>query len=493
MIFAIDFGTSNSLIACYLNNKVEIIPNERGERLTPTAISFKSDEEVYIGEIAKQQSVIEAANTVLNIKRQLGSGHEFFYNGRSYRPSELAALVLKKLKNHAKKTTGEKVKKIVLSVPAYFNNLQRQDLLHAAYLAGLEVVQLINEPTAAALAYQIEGKKKILVVDFGGGTLDISYILGENLSYKVKAVSGNNHMGGIDYDLKFADFIIEKYLKEFNIDLKQDEIAYQQILNNAERIKKDLSSAEEIDLAIPYISVTEKGQIHIKEKVTRESFKEQTQSLTQSILNTLNKFLDENEITGKDIDCLIFAGGGTRICGIADSIKNAVLKEKSKIKFLSHINQDEVVVYGAAVYAGILEKKIKDIDFYDVTSHSLGILDHHERFVELIPKNTLYPVSADKIFTTVEDNQEEVYIPVCQKDDSSELIYHGELALKNLPHAKGGEVKISVIFNMDKNCVLQIKAVEMDTLSHSHIELEVPFVKRVEKKSERRGQGIKII
>lgn len=492
MLFAIDFGTSKSLIS-YIDEEghPQIVQNERGNRKTPTVVSFKNEKEVYVGEIAKNQAVLEAESTVSNIKRFLGKKFEFKYKNRSYTSSEIATIIFRKLKKIVEDNLNSKMKDVVITTPAYFDNNQREDIIYSASQAGLNVISLLNEPTAAALAYRFNDNRNVMVIDIGGGTVDISFIIIENNAYKVIGVSGNTEIGGIDYDNKLSEYFLDKFKEKYKIDLKKDRIAYQQLLIQSERVKIDVSSSDETSLMLPYIAYNEKGPVHIKEKIDKKLFYNITKEITDKIIDTIKKSFKENNINRIDIDTVVIAGGGAKIYPLINEVKKIFVD--NNVEFFYNINPEEVVSIGAAIYTGIMEKKIEKIEFTNVTSYGLGIIDDNGKYIELIPKNTPFPVSKDKLFTTAEDYQTEVYIPVCQKDVNGNLIQLDTFILSNLRKEKAGNVNINVTFEINKNGILSVSGIDIDSYQLTEIIIESPFIKKTSNRKERRGRGITIL
>lgn len=497
MIVGIDLGTTNSLVA-FVNRegKPEIIINERGNRLTPSAVYFKNDQEVMVGELARSQMILKPDRTVCFIKRHMGSDYQVYIADRGYTPVEISALILRKLLQYAEKYLDEKIEAAVVTVPAYFNDNQRQATLMAGELAGVKILKLLNEPTAAALAYGIksESNRHVLVLDIGGGTFDITLMEYEQGACRVIGVGGSTTLGGIDFDNRLVEHILETFRQTSGIDLSGDKVALQQIQINAEKAKIDLSTVNECSILIPYITMGTNGPLHLNHTIRREQFQHICAHLFTEIESLIKQTLANAQVDEKWVDVVVFAGGASRMPGFRNMV-NGLLGE---VEIKSDINPDEVVALGAAIKAGILSGEIENIELYDVTSHTLGIEDDRGDFIPLILANTLYPVERSKLFTTVHDNQEEVIIHVLQKDEldndpEKKHISLGKFHLAGLPKTRAGMPNIDVTFEIDKNGILHVSAMDIDSGIQNQIQItDMVFAGRC-KSMHRRGTSLTVI
>ncbi len=496
-IIGIDLGTTNSLSAYIRDGKPEIIINERGERLTPSIVSFKNAKEVLIGEIAKNQIVINAEKTISNVKLSIGESKAYKIEGRSYSPIEISALILRKIKQYTEKFLNRRIYDVIITVPAYFNDNQRQATLKAGRLAGFNVLKLLNEPVAAALAYYLnkEQEENILVVDFGGGTLDITLMEYKENAFKVKATGGSTSLGGTNIDKILSEYLVEQFNKKHSVNLKSDPVAYQQILLNVERAKVDLSVSEDVEIFIPYITATQTGNLHLKQHLTRKELN----NLIEPILKTIEKHIAETfkraSIPYSWITSLIFAGGSTRIPAVRERVIKTLNPEgKYEFKIYSDINPDEVVALGAGVLAGIISGELKSIQFYDITSHDLGIEDDNGRFIPIIPAGINYPTEISKLFTTTKDNQREVTIHIIQRDpNNKDIVSLGEFKLTGIKQSKAGEPNIDVTFKIDKNGILNVSAIDIDTGEYNEIVISGKDWLIESQTEDKRGRGLKIL
>ncbi len=497
-IIGIDLGTSNSSAAYIKEKKPEIIINERGERLTPSVVSFKNKREVLVGELAKNRSVMEADYTISHVKRDMGTSKRYSIANREYTPVEISALILRKIKQYTEKFLGKRVYDAVITVPAYFNDNQRQATLKAGKLAGLNVLKLLNEPVAAALAYYLNrnGEERILVVDFGGGTLDITLMEYSENVFKVTATGGSTSLGGVNIDQLLAKYITEEFEKQHSIDLHNDPIAYQQILLNAERAKIDLSTTEETKIFIPYITATQKGSIHLEQYITRRQFNNLISPILSELKDHLTSLFKKSSLPYSWVTSLIFAGGSTRIPAVQDVVIKTLTSGKGKNNFRIYrdINPDEVVALGAGVLAGILSGDIEEVQFYDITSHDLGVEDNEGNFVPIIPAGINYPTESSKFFTTTEDNQDKVTIHVIQREQNdNSIISLGRFILKGIKRAKAGQPNIDVTFSIDKHGILNVSALDVDTGEYNEIAISGRDWLVESDREEKRGSGLKIL
>ena len=457
----IDLGTTNSCVAVYEGGEAKVIANPEGSRTTPSVVAFKNGE-IIVGQAAKNQMVTNP-DTISSIKRLMGTKEKVKANGKEYTPEEISAMILGDLKKTAEAYLGEDVKKAVITVPAYFNDAQRQATKNAGKIAGLEVERIINEPTAAALAYGMDKQEKteqILVYDLGGGTFDVSILeIGDGV-FEVKSTSGNNHLGGDDYDQRIIDYLVKEFKKSNSIDLSKDKMAMQRLKDAAEKAKKDLSGMTTTNISLPFISQGEDGPVHLDISLSRAKFEDLTRDLTESTLEPVRKALKDAKLTKKDIDKVLLVGGSTRMPRIAEIIKEELGQEASK-----GVNPDEVVAMGAAIQGGVLTGDVNDIVLLDVTPLSLGIETLGGVCTVLIPRNTTIPTSKSQVFSTAADNQPAVDIHILQGErpmaaDNKTL---GNFQLTNIPPAPRGVPQIEVTFDIDANGIVNVKAKDLGT------------------------------
>jgi molecular chaperone DnaK len=467
-VVGIDLGTTNSVIAWMKpDGTVEVIPNAEGSRTTPSIVSFTKTGEIIVGEPAKRQLILNSERTIKSIKRKMGTDYKVRIDDKEYTPQEISALILKKLKKDAEEYLGGEIKKAVITCPAYFNDAQRQATKEAGIIAGLDVLRIINEPTAAALAYgldKMQGERKVLVYDLGGGTFDVSILEIGGGVIQVIATSGNNHLGGDDFDQRIMDYIIDEFKKQHGVDLRNDKQALQRIRDAAEKAKIELSTKLETDISLPYITATAEGPLHLEMKLTRAMFESLTRDLVEKTREPIERALNDAKLSPQDIDEIILVGGMTRVPMVQRFIKEIFGKEPNK-----SVNPDEAVAIGAAIQAAILAgtegAKDKDVVLVDVTPLTLGVEVKGGLMEPIIPRNTTIPVRKSKIFTTAEDGQTSVEVRVYQGERAMarDNIFLGSFQLVGIPPAPRGVPQIEVTFDIDADGIVHVSAKDLGT------------------------------
>ncbi|WP_172369297.1 molecular chaperone DnaK [Sporosarcina jiandibaonis] len=469
-IIGIDLGTTNSVVAVYEGGEPKVIPNPEGNRTTPSVVSFKNGER-QVGEVAKRQAITNP-NTIMSVKRHMGSDYKVKVEDTEYTPQEVSAMILQYMKGYAEEYLGEKVTKAVITVPAYFSDAQRQATQDAGKIAGLEVERIINEPTAAALAYGLdktEEDQTILVYDLGGGTFDVSILeLGDGV-FQVLSTAGDNKLGGDDFDDVIIDYLVQEFRKENGIDLSQDKMAMQRLKDGAEKAKKDLSGVTSAQISLPFITAGEAGPLHLEVTLSRAKFDELTSHLVERSMVPTRQAMKDAGLSASEIDRVILVGGSTRI----PAVQEAIQKETGKEAYRG-VNPDEVVAMGAAVQGSILSGDVTDVVLLDVTPLSLGIETMGNVFTKLIERNTTIPTSKSEVFSTAADNQPAVDIHVLQGEramaaDNKTL---GRFQLTDIPPAPRGVPQIEVTFDIDKNGIVNVKAKDLGTQKEQNITIQ---------------------
>ena len=462
-VIGIDLGTTNSCVAVLEGGEPVVIANAEGNRTTPSVVGFAKNGERLVGETAKRQAITNPDRTIASIKRHMGENHKVTIDGKDYTPQDISAMILTKLKNDAESYLGEKVTEAVITVPAYFSDAQKQATKDAGRIAGLDVKRIVNEPTAASLAYGLdkeEGEHKILIYDLGGGTFDVSFLELADGMFRVLATNGDTHLGGDDFDNALLNFLADTFAKENGVDLRADKMAHQRLKEAAEKAKKELSSATTTNINLPFITVTADGPLHMNMDISRAKFEQLTSHLVERTIEPMRKAMADAGVSTSDIDKVILVGGSTRIPAVQEAVKRVTGKEPFK-----GINPDECVAAGAAIQAGVLTGEVNDILLLDVTPLSLSIETLGGVATRLIERNTTIPTKKSQIFSTAADNQTAVDIHVMQgeREMAAGNITLGRFQLTGIAPAPRGIPQIEVTFDIDANGIVNVSAKDMGT------------------------------
>ena len=503
-VIGIDLGTTNSCVAVMEGGEAVVIPNPEGARTTPSVVAFTANGERMVGQVAKRQSITNPDGTVMSIKRQMGKKYEVKINNKTYTPQEISAFILQKLKSDAEAYLGETVSQVVITVPAYFSDSQRQATKDAGKIAGLEVLRIINEPTAAALAYGLDkaDAQTVLIYDLGGGTFDVSLLELDEGVFEVKATSGNNYLGGDDFDQRVVEYLLKEFKKTEGIDLAKDKMAMQRLRESAEKAKIELSGMLTTNINLPFITATQDGPKHLDVTLTRAKFDELTADLVEKTIGPTKQAMKDAGITADKIDKVLLVGGSTRIPAVQEAIKKLLGKDPHK-----GINPDECVALGAAIQAGILNKEVHDVLLLDVTPLSLGIETLGGVFTRIIDRNTTIPVGKAQVFSTASDNQPSVEIHVLQGErqmatDNKTL---GRFNLNGIAPAPRGVPQIEVRFDIDANGIVHVSAKDLGTgkqqsititassgLSDSEVERMMEDADKFREEDEKRKKAVEV-
>jgi molecular chaperone DnaK len=470
-ILGIDFGTTNSAVAVFRKGKPVMIPSEFGETIIPSAVYIAENGDIYVGESAKNVAILHVDSTVLSVKREMGTGVHHFINGKNYTSEHIASFIFETLRNAAVQQTGHRIKKAVVTVPAYYDDKKRQATRKAAQLAGLEVVRIVNEPTAAAMAYGVESddEGRVLVFDLGGGTFDVSILNIGGGVFEVLATRGDTHLGGNDFDRKMVEILVERFMDETEIDLRKDKFALQKVYEEAEKAKKALSEQRIVEIGIPFIAADESGPLHLSTRFTRIEFEELITGYVEKTLRLTKTALSDANLKPEDIDRLLFVGGSTRIPNVRENIKKFFKREPER-----NVSPDEVVALGAAIQGAVMSGQMRKTALVDVTPLGLGVENESGHMVTMIRRNSVLPIQASAIFTTVQDYQRAVIVHVLQGERpyASDNISLGSFRLDGIRKAPKGVPKIEVRFEIDVSGMVRVSAKDLDTQCEYSVKLD---------------------